>query len=106
MTAGMGAAGPSSSANDSPLPKKRIIVCCDGTWNDSVNSDSPLTNVSRISRLISAVDMYGMQQIVSYHTGIGSGTSKLGNIRDGMSGRGMPIFFNIHDDTICGSGAQ
>lgn len=82
-------AGPSQVADDYELPKKRIIVCCDGTWNDSVSSNSPLTNVSRISRLITAVDVYGMQQIVSYHTGIGSGTSKLGNILDGMSGRGM-----------------
>ena len=105
MAAGMGAAGPSDSANNFELPKKRIIVCCDGTWNDSVNSDSPLTNVSRISRLISAVDDHGVQQIVSYHTGIGFGTSTLGNIRDGMSGRGMTIYFNIHRDTIC-AGAQ
>ena len=75
------------------IPRKRIIVCCDGTWNDSVSSDSPLTNVSRISRLITAVDeRNGLQQILSYYTGVGSGTSKLGSIQDGMSGRGITRF--------------
>jgi hypothetical protein len=73
--------------------KKRLIVCCDGTWNDSISTDSPLTNVARISRCIpgvsgSHVGGSHVVQIVSYYTGIGSGTSRGGNIIDGMIGRG------------------
>jgi uncharacterized protein (DUF2235 family) len=59
--------------------RKRLIVCWDGTWNDSVNSNNPLTNVSRISRLITATDGRNgkhIAQVVYYHTGVGSG--KLG----------------------------
>ena len=68
---------------------KRLIVCCDGTWKDSISSESPLTNVARISRLITDIDgVDEIPQVVYYHTGVGSGTSSLGNIVDGISGRG------------------
>lgn len=79
---------PEISGVGSTATKKRLIVCCDGTWNDSISGDSPLTNVSRISRLIQDTDNDGVPQIVYYHTGVGSGTSPLGNVVDGMSGRG------------------
>ncbi|KAE8440705.1 hypothetical protein EG329_006791 [Mollisiaceae sp. DMI_Dod_QoI] len=68
---------------------KRIIVCCDGTWNDSISTDSPLTNVARISRCIPGISASGIVQIVSYYCGIGSGTSKPGNFVDGLTGRGV-----------------
>ena len=71
---------------------KRLIVCCDGTWKDSISSESPLTNVARISRLVTDIDERGrVPQVVYYHTGVGSGTSSLGNIIDGMSGRGKRL---------------
>jgi len=80
----------------STVVKKRLIVCCDGTWNDSVSNDSPLTNASRISRLSKAVDDEdGAQQVVSYQIGVGSGTSRLGNLIDGMNGRGEDILHDI-----------
>jgi uncharacterized protein (DUF2235 family) len=50
----------------STIAKKRLIVCGDGTWNDRVSNDSPLTNVSKTSRLIKAADNEdGLQQVVS-----------------------------------------
>ncbi|CZR67961.1 uncharacterized protein PAC_17860 [Phialocephala subalpina] len=82
------------AASDS-LSKKRLIVCCDGTWNDSISTDSPLTNVSRISRLIKDTSEGGIPQVVYYQNGVGSGTSKPGNVIDGMSGRGISA--NIRD---------
>jgi uncharacterized protein (DUF2235 family) len=45
----------SDSASKSTRSKKRLFVCCDGTWNDSVSTDSPLTNVSRLSRCVKEV---------------------------------------------------
>jgi uncharacterized protein (DUF2235 family) len=72
--------------------RKRLILCCDGTWNDSISTDSPLTNVSRITRCIPAVGKSGIPQIVLYYSGVGSGTSKLGRVVDGMTGRGLCLF--------------
>src|SRR5437763_1948195 len=79
---------PAEEVHRPTTPRKRLIICCDGTWNNSISTDSPLTNVSRISRCIPCADSKGILQVVSYYTGIGSGTSKLGNIIDGMTGRG------------------
>ena len=82
LAAGAGQAPPAQVAI------RRLIVCCDGTWNDSISTESPLTNVSRISRCIPNIGENGVVQLVSYYTGVGSGTSKPGNIIDGMTGRG------------------
>ncbi|KEQ68180.1 hypothetical protein M436DRAFT_30098, partial [Aureobasidium namibiae CBS 147.97] len=75
--------------------KKRIFVCCDGTWNDSISTDSPLTNVSRFARCVKEVAKDGTMQIVYYHTGIGTGTSKFASAIDGATGRG--IHANVRD---------
>lgn len=69
-------------------PKKRLVVCCDGTYNNSVSTDNPLTNVARLSRCIDDVDKDGTLQMSYYHTGIGSGTSKWANAADAATGRG------------------
>ena len=57
--------------------RRRLIVCCDGTWNDR-ETDQPLTNVARILSCLEAVDRreYGClyQQIPLYIDGIGTGT--------------------------------
>ncbi|KAK7192319.1 uncharacterized protein CC84DRAFT_1251437 [Paraphaeosphaeria sporulosa] len=68
---------------------KRLILCCDGTWNDSVSTNNPLTNVARFSRIIEERAADGVLQIVYYHTGVGAGTSKISNSIDGAVGRGL-----------------
>ena len=81
-------------ASPAPLtrvPQKRLIICCDGTFNDSVSTNDPLTNVSRLSRCIDDVGADGTPQIVYYHTGIGSGTSKFSNLKDAATGRGEAV---------------
>jgi hypothetical protein len=67
--------------------KKKITVCCDGTWN-SENFPTPLTNVSLISRCITPFCEDGVPQIVYYLPGVGTGTSKLVNVVEGATGRG------------------
>ena len=71
-------------------PKKRLVICCDGTYNNSVSTDNPLTNVPRLSRCIDEVADDGTLQITYYHAGIGSGTSHLANMADATTGRGRP----------------
>lgn len=55
---------------------KRLIVCCDGTWNTPDQTDreevAP-TNVVKIARAIAAQAPDGTPQIVFYHEGVGTG---------------------------------
>lgn len=62
---------------------KRLILCCDGTWNDSISTNNPLTNVARFSRCVKERTKDGILQIVYYHTGVGVGTSRISNSIDG-----------------------
>lgn len=55
--------------------QKRLIVCCDGTWNDA-DSAAEFTNVVRIARAIRPIDgrsSPAIPQIVYYHSGVGTG---------------------------------
>ncbi len=72
-------------------PIKRLIVCCDGTWNDSISTNNPLTNVARFSRCVEDRTEDDILQIVYYHTGVGVGTSRISNSIDGAVGRGEPL---------------
>lgn len=48
---------------------KRLIICCDGTWQDL--AQATLTNVARFARLVKPEDSEGRQQIVYYSEGLG-----------------------------------
>ncbi|KAJ6575071.1 hypothetical protein B0H19DRAFT_1127016 [Mycena capillaripes] len=57
--------------------KKRIIVCCDGTWQDGVSTENrqSYTNILRLARTINHEDnrsQPAIPQIVFYQSGIGS----------------------------------
>lgn len=57
---------------------KRIILCADGTWLASDQGDNSVpSNVAKVARAIatSGPDADGtiVKQIVSYHSGLGSG---------------------------------
>jgi len=55
---------------------KRIIVCCDGTWNRPDQVHNGLTcasNVTKVARSIAAADSEGNPQIVFYDKGVGTG---------------------------------
>ncbi|KAL4866224.1 hypothetical protein BDV12DRAFT_138295 [Aspergillus spectabilis] len=63
------------------MTTKRLIVCCDGTWQDATaDSSEPPSNVTRFSRSLSReaiVEENGVQreipQIVYYQKGVGTG---------------------------------
>ncbi len=50
--------------------KRRLIVCCDGTWQDL--GQSYPTNVVKIAQAIKPVDENHIHQIVYYDEGIGA----------------------------------
>ncbi len=75
-------------------PKKRLFICCDGTWQDAVKTDYALTNVGRLSRCVKTVSEENdahVLQVVYYQSGIGRGPSKTAKLVDGGTGRGTVI---------------
>jgi hypothetical protein len=61
--------------------RKRIIVCCDGTWMDSDGEYQVPSNVTRIARAITPLgkDDAGndIPQIIFYQNGVGTGSNSL-----------------------------
>jgi uncharacterized protein (DUF2235 family) len=69
---------------------KRLIVCCDGTWNrpDQVqNGVVCASNVTKIARCISPTDDQGIVQLVFYDKGVGTG--RFDRLRGGAFGWGI-----------------
>lgn len=85
-------AGPDNYAGK-PAPK-RIIICCDGTWQSAVSGEKNIpSNVTRIARNIKKTDVdqdgKEWQQIVWYDSGVGTTSGALGQIREGAFGIGL-----------------
>jgi uncharacterized protein (DUF2235 family) len=70
-----------------PDPKRKLIVCCDGTWNKPYEQDGP-TNVVKMVRAIRPVDDNNVSQIVFYHPGVGTGKG-LDSFMGGTMGFGL-----------------
>ncbi|KAI0001828.1 hypothetical protein BJV77DRAFT_16954 [Russula vinacea] len=71
--------------------KKRIIVCCDGTWQDGVASSErwKYTNILRLSRAIHRIDdrhIPPVPQIVFYQAGVGTESHRSEALFDGATG--------------------
>ena len=71
---------------------KRLIVCCDGTWNDA-DHQSEDTNVFRMARAIHATQETDALQIALYLRGVG--TSGLGIEKLVEGGLGLGVDDNI-----------
>ena len=70
-------------------PMKRIIVCCDGTWNDA-DTQTADTNVALMARSIHAYqDTGGVLQVVLYLRGIGTTGLHFETVFDGATGHGI-----------------
>lgn len=72
---------------------KRLIICCDGTWQDL--STSYPTNVVKIAQIIQSIASDGTPQVVYYQSGLGTERGKEGNIVGGVFGWGIDT--NIQD---------
>src|SRR4028118_366614 len=71
-------------------PGKRLIVCCDGTWN-RLDSECP-TNVLKLAQAVKRTASDGVPQILFYEQGIGVDSHK---IVGGVTGLGIDK--NIQD---------
>ncbi|KAI1267389.1 hypothetical protein F5Y18DRAFT_416040 [Xylariaceae sp. FL1019] len=81
--------------------RKRIIVCCDGTWQNSDNGflkastkhNAPKlqtpSNVTRISRCFRRTCKDGTSQVIYYQSGVGSRSGSLNRILGGAFGIGI-----------------
>jgi uncharacterized protein (DUF2235 family) len=72
---------------------KRLVVCADGTWNtrDQIDDDSGKrrpTNVTKVARGVKPRDAHGVDQIVMYHDGLGTG-GPLDTVTGGAFGAGI-----------------
>jgi hypothetical protein len=72
---------------------KRLVVCCDGTWNkpDSEN----VTNVEKIARTVQSdpTATGGVYQLVYYISGVGAGSYEADRLLGGAFGFGL--FHNV-----------
>jgi len=74
-----GAASATPKGIDYELGKKRIVVCCDGTWQDAFVSKNPgeYTNIIKLSRMAYHLDHRSpngipIPQVIFYQSGIGT----------------------------------
>lgn len=79
---------------------KRIIICCDGTWNEPETTKDGRqvpTNVGKLARAIAPRDaVNGLDQLVYYSRGVGTGILKT---IDGYlgGGTGLRVARNLRD---------
>lgn len=70
--------------------KKRLVVCCDGTWNTADEASGRLarpTNVTKLALSIPPLDTAQTPQRVYYHSGVGTGRKD--HVRGGAFGVGL-----------------
>jgi uncharacterized protein (DUF2235 family) len=71
---------------------KRIVICCDGTWNtpDQDSDGVPLpTNVARVAAGIAGTGTQGERQLTYYGVGVGTSGSKIKRMFAGATGWGL-----------------
>jgi|1186.fasta_scaffold23805_2 uncharacterized protein (DUF2235 family) len=70
------------------MAMKRLVVCCDGSWNDS-DRGTDYTNVARFAWSIKPVATDGTSQIVYYQSGVGTEGTQVSKIIGGATGAGL-----------------
>ena len=71
---------------------KRIVICCDGTWNTPDKQENNLyciTNVAKIAEAVKERSEDSTRQLVYYHLGVGTSGSLFHRIFDGATGAGI-----------------
>jgi uncharacterized protein (DUF2235 family) len=71
------------------LAVKRLVICCDGTWNKPENEN--VTNIEKIARTIETDPgrSGGVQQLVQYISGVGANWYWLDRVIGGAFGFGL-----------------
>jgi len=71
---------------------KRLIVCCDGTWNTPDQTDGGVpapTNVVKLYNCVTEGDVGGVEQVKYYHPGVGTDPGLLSRAAGGGLGLGL-----------------
>ena len=71
---------------------KKIVICCDGTWNTPDKTEEGIpraTNVVKLAESVLKKDDKGIEQCAYYDTGIGSSGSWIKRIFNGATGTGI-----------------
>jgi uncharacterized protein (DUF2235 family) len=70
---------------------KRLVVCCDGTWNTPDQEQNDLPSPTNVVKLYNAVapQSGGIQQETYYHPGVGTEGSKVVRTMGGAYGEGL-----------------
>jgi hypothetical protein len=71
---------------------KRLIVCCDGTWNTPTQEENNLPSPTNVVRLFNAAgeqDADGNAQLKYYHPGVGTEGSFFSRTAGGIYGEGL-----------------
>lgn len=72
---------------------KRLIVCCDGTWNTPDQTDDGICTPTNVVKIFNAVDDLsndnGIGQIKYYHLGVGSDEGLIKKITGEITGKGI-----------------
>ncbi len=71
---------------------KRIVICCDGTWNspDETDHGTPIqTNVVKVAQAVSPAASDGIEQRMYYDPGVGTRGPFLKRAFDGATGSGL-----------------
>lgn len=84
-----------SPISPSPDRRKRIVLCADGTWNEPERKDPDTgrpqpTNVLKVARAVLPRASDGIDQVVFYLRGVGTGGG-LDSITGGAFGDGMEL---------------
>lgn len=92
---------PAAESSTERRTKKRIILCCDGTWFDADSgynkpsrknphgSLQVASNVTRISRCFRRRCSDGTLQIINYQSGVGTSSNTLDTLTGGIFGIGL-----------------
>jgi uncharacterized protein (DUF2235 family) len=70
---------------------KRIVICCDGTWNTPDQTNHGVAEPTNVTKLADAVSRTagGAAQMLFYHPGIGTSGSRFSRLYDGFTGSGV-----------------
>lgn len=72
---------------------KRLIVCCDGTWNTPDQIEEGVFTPTNVVKIFNAIEdpqkNTGIEQIKYYHPGVGAEETIIKKVKDGVSGDGI-----------------
>lgn len=96
-----------SISEDCPAQPKRIVICCDGTWQSATGLDrktGAASNVAKLCQILASAGTEGgkeYQQVVYYDAGVGTGD--IGWVQAAIQGMlSVPLYADARDaDFTC-----